>query len=327
MKHYLKILLLVCCVITTLLHSLRLFATNQQNDNDINTYNSIVLLGDTQRTMWVEFWREQNDSIRVPLFESICQKKPALVVHLGDMVDWGASTSAWSYFDEVSSCLTQSTVAVKDSTQKRIPFIAVMGNHDYYGSNSSCLENARKRFPNLQSTTYGCVVIDSVAILYLDSNFDELSDEYKRNQLRWLDSTLLTIERRNDIKVSIACWHHPAFTNSDVVDDDKKTQEDFVERLLTAKKVRLIASGHAHRYEHFTYNKRHFLVSGGGGGPRQDEKVNKRHNRGDTVATLSSKRLFQYCSVVRKGSNLHVTVYGYQPMSASFTPVDVWQTE
>lgn len=327
-----SVLLLVCFAIISIAYSVYSTSHISQEDEQSHDSNSIILLGDTQRTMWVEFWREQNDSIRPLIFESICQKKPRLIVHLGDMVDWGASSSSWEYFDEISGCLIQDVSKVNgttDTTQSktRIPFIAVMGNHDYYGSNSSCIDNARKRFPNLQPTTYGCVVIDSIAILYLDSNFDELTDEYKQNQLRWLDSTLTSIEKRNDIKVSIACWHHPPFTNSDVVADDIEVQRDFVKRLSTSNKVRLVASGHAHRYEHFYSNNKHFIVSGGGGGPRQDMTPNKRANRSDSVTMKLSTRLFHYCSVVRNGSILNVAVYGYQAKTKSFVPLYTWNTE
>ena len=61
--------------------------------------------------------------------------------------------------------------------------------------------------------------------------------------------------------------HHPPYTNSTVTKDESHVQQAFVGPFVAAKKTLALLSGHAHGYEHFIEQRKHFVVSGGGGGP------------------------------------------------------------
>src|SRR5690349_3471213 len=75
----------------------------------VSSEGPIVVLGDTQRTLPVESFfcgREQNEFERRALIEQIArEERPAFVVHLGDMVSFGASGQEWEYFDRLVSPL------------------------------------------------------------------------------------------------------------------------------------------------------------------------------------------------------------------------------
>ncbi|MER3329272.1 MAG: hypothetical protein RIF34_06810, partial [Candidatus Kapaibacterium sp.] len=51
--------------------------------------------------------------------------------------------------------------------------------------------------------------------------------------------------------------------------DDEFVKENFVDSFNNSKKANLFVSGHCHNYEHLLIDEKHFVISGGGGGPRR----------------------------------------------------------
>jgi 2-iminobutanoate/2-iminopropanoate deaminase len=266
--------------------------------------NSIILLGDTQRTLWIEFWREQNDDIRERIFPQILTHRPMAVVILGDLVSWGASAREWSYFDRISKPIREENLSV----------VNVMGNHEYYGNNSSAFANISARFPLMRDAmalkrTWYCTVIDSIAFLILDSNSDELSDEQKSAQETWLDSTVIALDSTPSVLNVVICTHHPAYTNSTVVDDNCDVQRYIKATLQHSHKITLAASGHAHTYEHFLMDSTvNIVVSGGGGGSRQKLHLPKDSQHYDIYKDSNLLRNFNYCKINRRNDTLTVTM-------------------
>ncbi|MBL7975581.1 MAG: metallophosphoesterase [Candidatus Kapabacteria bacterium] len=277
---------------------------------------TIVLVGDTQETLWEEFWREQNDSLRQQLFSQIVTHNPMAIVLMGDMVGRGSNTTHWQYFDRISSA----------ARNRGIMFIPTMGNHDYMGHNASCFANIRPRFPLLDSAmnnnhTWYAVEVDSVAFIILDSNFDELTEDQFEDQQMWLDSTLLEYNTNDAVTNVVLICHHPGFTNSTIVDGDRLVQNLFIQDALDFSfKITLIASGHAHTYEHFTIDDNvHIVVSGGGGGPRQ-RLLDTKHARYPDVYNGGTLRDFNYVTVQRaNGDELTVTMMRYNESTKTWT--------
>ncbi|MBI3257909.1 MAG: metallophosphoesterase [Ignavibacteriae bacterium] len=272
--------------------------------------NKIVLLGDTQRTLWFEFWREQNDDIRELIFPQILTHKPSTVVMLGDLVSWGASENEWEYFDRISKPVREANVG----------FITVMGNHEYFGNNKSAFKNISARFSLLRDAmtkgrTWYSTVVDSIAFLVLDSNVGELTDEQNSDQKNWFDSAIVALEKTPSVLNIVLCTHHPAYTNSTVVHDEPDVQA-FIEAALShSHKITLAASGHAHSYEHFLIcNTLNVIVSGGGGGPRQELRSVKESTHYDIFNDRKIKddekkiRDFNYCTIERRNDTLDVTM-------------------
>ena len=105
------------------------------------TYNSIIVVGDTQRTSGWEFWREQNDEFRKMLFPGIVKEKPDAIVILGDLVFSGFSLWHWQEFDQNTHCVRTSQITI----------YPLLGNHQYYGNNQKALQNYFQRFPYLEN--------------------------------------------------------------------------------------------------------------------------------------------------------------------------------
>ena len=85
--------------------------------------------------------RERNDRERKLIIDEITKRKPAFVIHLGDLTARGSSKKHWQQFDDFH----------KGFREERIPCFPVLGNHELYGADKSALETYFKRFPPSRS--------------------------------------------------------------------------------------------------------------------------------------------------------------------------------
>jgi Icc-related predicted phosphoesterase len=217
---------------------------------------SILVIGDTQQTYWAErvfLFREQNDSQRQRLFRRMeAEVRPAYVVHLGDMVSYGASETQWANFDSLFARLMQN-----------VRVYPTLGNHDYWGSDDVALEHVRKRFSELKPRTYYSLERGALGWVFLDSN---LRDEDAARQDEWLGPELDRLD--NLVEGIIFVTHHPPFTLGEQRENQRFEDKTALELFFKHKKAVLFVSGHVHGYERFAKLGRTFVVSGGGGGPR-----------------------------------------------------------
>src|SRR5438132_4853891 len=73
---------------------------------DLSSRGSIphfILVGDTQRTSLLEFWREQNEAARRAVLNKIAEEEPAFLVILGDLVFQGDDERHWGWFDDYTA--------------------------------------------------------------------------------------------------------------------------------------------------------------------------------------------------------------------------------
>jgi predicted phosphodiesterase len=284
---------------------------------DLQSQNSkIVLIGDTQRTLWFELFREDNEYIRQLIFPKISFEKPSSLIILGDLTNWGASESEWKYFDSITKSIKNSNISI----------FPLFGNHDYFGNNQTALNNMRKRFEFFEKNTWYSKEINSIGFVFLNSNLQELTNDERISQKYFLDSVLKSFESNINIRNTICCWHHPIYTNSKVVDDEQDTKEEFLPIISQYLKVKMIASGHCHSYEHFKTDGIHFLVSGGAGGPRQKVWIgnNARHKDlfdGDEL------RNFHYCLLEEINFKLKVTIIAYNDETKTWSQIDSWKVD
>lgn len=208
--------------------------------------------------MTLEFWRPRHDEERRALAWAVAAERPAFVVHAGDLVCHGSRAADWSRFLE-------DFAPVFDAG---IPCFPALGNHDYYGGNAAALARRDEVFPHVAGRRWFELRFRSAAILVLDSNLDELSTAEAAAQDVWFRETLAAAEADAGILYILVIAHHPPYTNAKGLGESREVQERFVAKLTP--KVRVLASGHVHAYEHFLRNGVHFLVSGGGGGPQRE---------------------------------------------------------
>lgn len=257
---------------------------------------ALVLLGDTQRTTWMErlIGREQNEAGRQGLIEKLArEERPAFVVHLGDMVSWGHASDEWEYFDRLVAPLA-------------VPIHPVLGNHDYWGLRWLALRNARERFPELAPLTYRTLRLGGLGLVLTDSN---LEGREAAEQARWFAAELTAFERDPSVRGVLVFSHHPPFTNGEHRQDDPWVSSALLPAFFRATKTVLLASGHVHGYERFERSGKTFIVSGGGGGPRVEYRVEGRASHAPAYAPRETRRrAFHYVVIEQQPAGLQVTV-------------------
>jgi UDP-2,3-diacylglucosamine pyrophosphatase LpxH len=242
---------------------------------------------------------ERNAEAAAQLLADLSQTKHRAVFFLGDMVATGSSNKSWKDIDHF----------LADMKKVHTPVYATYGNHEYMMKRKSGEKNFAQRFSNSSNTGY-IVVQDSVAVVLFNSNFSKLSKEAQLFQRQWYERSLDSLNRAEDIKFIIACCHHAPYTNSSVVNPEKKVQELYVPAYVNTPKAALFLSGHSHHLEYFDIYRKKFLVIGGGGGLWQPFKKENKRDFSDLLDESPKPRYF-YLQINRTGNQLQVSARGF----------------
>jgi Icc-related predicted phosphoesterase len=282
-------------------------------DPDRDASRPLALLGDPQRTLWVErlIGREQNDDARAALVKDLAAQRPGLVVLLGDLTNDGGSQSEWKRFDELFAPIRGAG----------IPMLALLGNHDYWGGEDHALANAAARFPQLGQKRWYLRALGRLALVLLDSNEPRLGKSRWEEQRDWYRRTLAALDGDPAVAGVLVLAHHPPYTNSRTTGDEKHVQRAFLPAFFAARKTLAFVTGHAHAYERFEERGRTFVVSGGGGGPRVTllAGADARHR---DLHSAGSPRPFHYLLVEQDASGARVTVRGLDTGDAEARVID-----
>ena len=182
---------------------------------------------------------------------------PDLIAVAGDMVNSGNSLTEWHnyWFKPLEHLqLAQTT-----------PVIFARGNHD----GEHALAYAYSVLPGNESWfafDYG-----NSRFIFLDS---ETPSGASPEQFAWLQAELSRPETQN-AAFRIVCFHRPPYAN--LWNGGGYTGEPFVRAdwvpLFEQKRVDIVISGHAHNYNRGASNGVTYIVSGGGGGFLDTERV------------------------------------------------------
>lgn len=223
--------------------------------------SEIAFVSDTQAPMRVEtIALKENNNVEATslLFHDILRQHPARLFILGDVTNLSKKEKRWEKMDRYLDSCRQAGISVS----------AVLGNHDVMSSSSKGEARFRERFPEHNRTGY-FTVIDSTALILLNSNFKKLSSGDLQAQQAWYQSTLDQLDSDPAVAVIIIACHHAPYSNSTIVGSTEAVQEHFVPGYLKSPKARLFITGHSHNFEHFKMEGKEFLVIGGGGGLHQ----------------------------------------------------------
>jgi len=275
---------------------------NAQNEKPV-----IAFASDTQEPMWVEkLWLKPNHNLQATkmIFKDVDSLRPKAFFILGDVVSLGKSKKAWKNIDRYIAQM------VSDS----IPVYATLGNHEVMFNSKKGIRNFRKRFPAYNPSGY-TEIVDSVAIILLNSNFGAMTVSEIIAQNDWYKQELTLLDKDPSVKFVIVGCHHSPYTNSRIVNPSVAVQENFVEPFLHATKCVLFLSGHSHNYERFKMKGKYFLVIGGGGGLHQPLKANN-----DMIHDISAdyKPAFHYLKISRAQEKLEVTSRKLNPDFSGF---------
>ena len=258
----------------------------------------IVFVSDTQAPMWEEkiFLRSnQNEKATSLIFDDITRENPLALFILGDVVSLGYKEKKWKNIDRYIGVLRNEGTSVT----------ALMGNHDVMTKAENGRIQFEKRFPLHVKTGY-YVIVDSIAVVLMNSNISKLSSAEVMVQSAWLEGALKMLDQNKAVQTVIVTCHHSPYTNSKIVNSSKDAQQYFVRAFLRSVKGRLFISGHSHNYEYFQKKGKDFLVIGGGGGLHQP----LRPSSAETMDLASEyKPMFHYLKVIRTKKELGVTSF------------------
>jgi hypothetical protein len=258
--------------------------------------NAIAFASDTQEPMWVEkLFLKQNQNLKATkmIFKDVDTLRPAAFFIMGDVVSLGKSKSAWGNIDKY----------IKQLRKDSIPVYATLGNHEVMFNTAKGTKNFLTRFPSYKPVGYA-EIIDSVAVILLNSNFGTMTAGEITAQNDWYKQELALLDKDPAVKCVIVGCHHSPYTNSTIVNPSVSVQQNFGEPFLKSSKCVLFISGHSHNYERFKVKGKYFIVIGGGGGLHQPLRANN-----DIMHDLSGdyKPAFHYLNISRVQDKLEVT--------------------
>ncbi|MEJ0056315.1 MAG: metallophosphoesterase [Bacteroidota bacterium] len=252
----------------------------------------IAFVSDTQAPMWIEnvfLKANQNRRATSMIFDDIVKTKPRAVYILGDVVSLGYRNRKWKSIDQY----------IETCRKNGIDVYAVLGNHDVMGRAKRGESNFQKRFPEHIRTGY-VSIMDSVAVVLVNSNFNKLAATEILKQQSWYEKMLDALDKDPLVKAVIVTCHHAPYTNSKLVGSSVPVQEHFVPAYLASRKALLFITGHSHTFEHFKKSGKDFLVIGGGGGLHQPLAARMEDASG------TYKPMFHYLTVLRNNKSLLV---------------------
>jgi len=274
------------------------------------TEGAIAIIGDIQGTTPF-FAREQNERERALLIASIAQERPSLVVILGDMVFQGSSPDNWADLDLVLAPIRQ----------LKIPILPAPGNHEYRGVNALAMSQFHARFPLSAQSHWYRQRHGKLGLVWLDSNQRDLESEKWKVQQQWFKQTLQRLDTDAKIRGVFVFTHHPPYTNTVAIDDERYVQDAFIEPFMKARKTLAFFSGHAHGYERFIKNGKHFIVSAGGGGARV-RYLNREKIRYRDQYRGAAPRPFNYVVVTQTQTGAKVITRGLDKGKTEIKPID-----
>jgi 3',5'-cyclic AMP phosphodiesterase CpdA len=273
-----------------------------------------AILGDLQPTSALERWRESNPQERRRVVREIARDRPDFVAALGDMVFCGSLDSQWRDLERVCEPLLEASV----------PVFPILGNHEYWVLGRRSLARFDARFPHLEGRRFYEVRYGPVALVFLDSNRRSLGAAAWRQQRVWLGERLTALDRDEGVRGVLLFAHHPPYTNSLVVGDSRHVQRDIVPLFTTARKTLAIFSGHVHSYEHFRRANKSYVVTGGGGAPRQRLSTGAQRRHADDLFAGAAVRSFHYLRATLSAAGLGIEMRALEKGEESFAPADAF---
>ena len=255
----------------------------------------LAFASDTQKPMWVEtlfLKSDHNQQATKKIFGAFSAIKPKALFLLGDVVNLGYSNKQWKVMSGYLAGLRSEGIAVH----------AALGNHEVMGKAKKGEEKFQTYFPDHVRTGY-VNIVDSVAVILLNSNFGKLTTAECAAQEVWYKQTLQELDANTAVQFIVTGCHHSPFTNSSIVGCSRDVEQKFVQPFLASKKSRLFLSGHSHNFEHYQVQGKDFFVIGGGGGLHQPLKKGA-----DLLADVDAdyKPQFHYLTVKRCADGLQV---------------------
>lgn len=274
----------------------------------------ISVIGDTQKTLGFEkilLRRETNENETSKILEALSHEQTDLLIHLGDMIGNPLKQSHWDFFDRSMNLIVK----------QNIPVLPLLGNHEYFFGGMRKFFQITQRFTTLNQSKWFKKKYGPLLLIGLDTNRRYLNSVDWDQQMLFLSKALEEGDQEKTIKGIFVFGHHPAMTNSTCVSPNRFVMDEIKPKLKHSKKVLAYVSGHAHGYEHFIENQKHYIISAGGGGPRSPVLTGKKKRYLDHF-NGPSLRPFNYLNFLVSEREVMVEVMGFQKNEDKIKKID-----
>jgi hypothetical protein len=261
----------------------------------ITPTSKLVFISDTQAPMWIEKFilkSNRNEQATNVLLNDLLSQNPDEIYFLGDVVNISCKKNHWNIIDSFLS----------KYHSLGFPTHSCLGNHELLKRKKKGEKNFQSRFPDHINTGF-TITKDSVATVFLNSNFFKMNKSQILKQDEWYKAELLKLDSMPGIKCIIVGCHHSPYSDSKIVGSSVPVQEKFVPAFLATRKCKLFISGHAHLFQHFKVSGKDFLVIGGGGGLNHPLK---KKSCGQKDLASDYKPMFHYLTVKRYADHFEI---------------------
>lgn len=294
-KFFFNSVLYIICLFLVDLNGFSQYVRNQYRIYFISDIQSPLLI---EKIVLDDY---KNEEARDSLFADILRQRPINLLMLGDLISRGSSEKAWLPLDNFLNSLKKIGTKV----------YAIPGNHEYMSTSSGGMNMFEHRFQKGSLSGY-VVNIDSIAIVMLNSNVNELTEDELSKQLKWYKSSMISLDSDPAVIAIIVCTHHAPYSNSKIVGSSKQVESLIIPAFETSQKSKLFMSGHSHNLEYFLDSiGKHFLVIGGGGGLTQPLIPGNKRKYHDLLEQ-EIKPLYFYVIIEKKGNSLELIARGFK---------------
>lgn len=308
---------------------------------------ALLVVGDLQRTSLVERWmgRERNDAERARLLRALASEEDAAgLLLLGDLVFDGSDCGDWADLDGMLRPMAEQGLGMvltpgnhdywgpdplacaqvdqrffAEASQRYgvhrwgpVAIVALDSNRDvvedgFWDGAASVGGAAAEVFEEGVAQPDRPRAEEQAAVEAAEA--EAAVDGWTR-QLQWLEHTLGQLEADASVRLVVLAAHHPPYSNSELT-GDQEVSMPFVDLMAQHSKAKLFLAGHSHTYEHFVEDGRHFVVSGGGGGPRVTLLAGEEQNHADLFEG-PSPRPFHYLRLSAGRRALRIEAHGFR---------------
>jgi acid phosphatase type 7 len=191
---------------------------------------------------------------------------PDFAIHTGDLVADGRDEDDWQRFFQVGGAML-----------RNVPFVPVIGNHEFVSPAASGAANYR-RYVHFDasgpSPELDTVFRFANARFILTSSYDDWTGPSRD----WLTSEIERA-RREDPTGWLFVVMHEGPRSSGPHGDSDALRDAGIDRLMRRMRVDLVISGHDHAYERGDDEGIRYMVSGGGGAPLYPRRSVRSHTK------------------------------------------------
>jgi predicted phosphodiesterase len=226
-------------------------------------------------------WADSHSSTGLVTFrrlvERMSRRSDSFTVGVGDLVSDGSDPAPWPALLEALMSLN-----------RRMPIVAIAGNHDYDGYYNDLRARQYERWFNRADRTWFAWSCGPARLVAIDLNREfPIGISAGTDQRRWLEAETRSAAWAR-ARWRILLVHQPPWSRSWPGYEGDEATRTIVEPLARDRGLDAVISGHSHAYEHLVRQsgsrQLHILITGGAGGTLEDQAAESSSTSAERIA-------------------------------------------